>query len=423
MKPHATVLALGTALVVASPAARAQATPPAAPTSANTPTASATGFESAGVPAGASYAPRPLRVADGINVTPTLGVDYGVNDNVDLAPSSRKRRSNVLTVTPQVVANAAYKADRYSLGYKAELIRFQSSSRDNVDNQELAASALNVLDTRLSLTSRLSLQDRYDASGTTDRTNLTGVPDHWRGVNGAVLVRYGAPGARGRLEAELGAFDKKYLNNRATTADADNLSTNFAARFATRVAPKTTALVEYRHTRFDYKRDVQNLDGTEQRYLVGAEWEATALTTGQFKVGYLDKRYKQGRPGYRGLTWEGGVRWMPRTYSTVELTTGRSAADPTGTATDFVKSAFIGVSWTHQWSSYVNTRVSYAHNESDFVGTTRADKTDTLGLAVNYDFRRWVRLGAAYEYARRNSSDANFDYDRNLFSVFAEFGF
>ena len=424
MKHHATALALGSALCAAAPTAvLAQATPPAAPTSANTPTATATGFESGGVPAGATYAPRAVRVADGVNVTPTLGVSYGTNDNVDLSPSARARSSNVLTLTPRVVANTAYKADRYSVGYQGEIIRFQSSSRDNANNHELAATALNVLDTRLSVNSRLALLDRYDSVGTTDRTNISGTPDHWRGVNGAVLVRYGAPGARGRLEAELGAFDKRYQNNRATTADADNLSTNFAARFATRVAPKTTALVEYRHTRFDYKRDVQNLDGTEQRLLVGAEWEATALTSGSFKVGYLDKRYKAVRPGFGGLTWEGGLRWMPLTYSTVELTTGRSASDPTGNVTDYVKSAFIGARWTHQWSSYVSTRVAYTHNNSDYVGTTRADKTDTLGLEVNYDFRRWMRLGAAYEYSRRDSKDNNFDYDRNLFSLFAEVGF
>lgn len=425
MTPHAIALAATAALAAMPPLALAQtivAPATATPTRANTPTAAVTGFESGGVPASGLFSPKTLPVRDGIGLTPTLGVSFGHTDNVALAPDATARSSNIYTLTPKLMATTAYRADRYSLGYQGEIIRYPSSSRDNAENHEIAATAENVLDARLAVNTRLSYQNKMDAAGTTDRAAGAEL-DRWRGLNGAVLVRYGAPGARGKFEVELGAFDKKYQNNRATTQDADYGSTNLATRFGVRVAPKTTLLVEYRNTRFDYKRDVQNLDGTEQRYLVGAEWEATALTSGSFKIGYLDKEYKRGRNGFGGLTWEGGVSWKPLTYSTVDLTTGRSASDPTGNNGDYVKNGFIAANWTHQWSSFLSTRVSLAHNESDYVGTPRADKTDTLGLAVNYDFRRWVRLGASYEYSKRNSSTAAFDYDRNQFSLFAEFGF
>ncbi|GAP35631.1 capsular polysaccharide synthesis enzyme CpsB [Piscinibacter sakaiensis] len=375
------------------------------------------------MPNSGAYAPKALPIADGVALTPTLGVSLGHTDNVGLAPKAQAQRSGVITLTPKLLATTAYRASRYAVGYQGELIRYPSSSRDNANNHELAATAENVLDTRFAVNSRLSYQDKRDAAGTTDRAAGQEL-DHWRGLNGAVLARYGAPGAKGRLELELGAFDKKYVNNRTTTQDADYLSTNLAARFGVRVMPKTTVLVEYRNTRFDYKRNVQGLDGTEQRYLVGAEWEATALTSGSFKVGYLNKDYKSPtRTGFSGLTWEGGVSWKPLTYSTVDISTGRSATDPTGNNGDYIKSSFIATSWTHQWASYFSTRVSLVHNESDYVGTARQDKVDTLGFSANYDFRRWVRLGASYEYSKRSSTAASFDYDRNLFSLFGEFAF
>lgn len=424
MKQHTIAMAVSAALMSLASAAGAQTVaPPAAPTRANTPTAALTGFESSGLAGSGAYAPKAMPIADGVGLTPTLGVSFGHTDNVALAPKAAAKSSAVLTLTPKLVANTAYKADRYSVGYQGELIRYPSSSKDNANNHEIAATAENVLDTRFSVNSRLSYQDKRDAAGTTDRAAGAQL-DHWRGVNGAVLARYGAPGAKGKIEVEVGAFNKKYVNNRATTQDADYLSTNLATRFGVRVMPKTTLLLEYRNTRFDYKRNVQGLDGTEQRYLVGAEWEATALTSGNFKVGYLDKDYKAaGRKGFGGLTWEGGVSWKPLTYSTVDISTGRSAADPTGNNGDFVKNSFIATNWTHEWATYFSTRVSLVHSESDFAGTARQDKTDTLGVAANYDFRRWVRLGASYEYSKRNSTAPINDYDRNLFSVFGEFAF
>lgn len=426
MTPHAIAFAATTALAALPPLALAQtivAPATVTPTQANTPTASSTGFESGGVPASGLFIPKTLPVRDGVGLTPTLGVSYGHTDNVALAPSSAARSSSLYTLTPKLLATTAYRADRYSLGYQGEIVRYPSSKRDNAENHEIAATAENSLDTRLAVNTRLSYQSKMDGAGTTDRISTGNELDRWRGLSAAVVARYGAPGARGKLEVELGAFDKKYQNNRATTQDADYSSTNFATRFGVRVAPKTTLLLEYRNTRFDYKRDVQNLDNTEQRYLVGAEWEATALTSGSFKVGYLDKGYKRTRNGYGGLTWEGGVSWKPLTYSSVDLITGRSASDPTGNNGDYVKNSFVSANWTHRWSSFLSTRVSLAHSESDYVGTPRADKTDTLGLAVNYDFRRWVRLGGSYEYSKRSSSTPAFDYDRNQFSLFAEFGF
>jgi hypothetical protein len=418
-----TAIAVSAALMTLATAAGAQTvSSPAAPTGGNTPTAAVSDFERSGMPAGGAFAPNTIPVADGVRLTPTVGFSFGQNDNVTLVPKGAAKSSSVLTLTPRVVAAAAYRAARYSVGYQGELLRYPASTRDNADNHELSASADNILDARWAVSSRLSYQDRKDPAGITDRPRSNEL-DHWHGLKGAVSARYGAPGAKGRLEVEVGALSKKYTNNRNVTQDADYTSTNLATRFGVRVMPKTTLLVEYRNTRFDYKRDVQGLDGTEQRYLVGADWEATALTSGSVKVGYLVKDYKSNRPGFKGLTWEGGFRWRPLGYSTFDVTTGRSASDPTGNRADYLRNSFVAANWTHEWASHFSTRVSLSHNESDFAGTNRQDKIDSIGLAANYDLRRWVRLGASYEYSKRNSTDNLFDYDRNLFSVFGVIAF
>lgn len=389
----------------------------------STPTASASGFEAAGIPSSGNYAPASMRLMDGgVMLTPTLGVSGGYNDNVKLR-STNKTGSSFYALSPRLLATSAYRANRFSLGYQAEVIRFPSSSNDNVENQELAATGLHPLDTRVTLNWRAAYQDRYDAAGTTDRTSISGRPDHWRGKTAVVAGRYGATGAKGAIEGELGYFDKKYVNNRATTADADYNSVNAVGRFLMRVAPKTSALVEYRHTTIDYERNTQNLDNVEQRLLVGAQWEATAATSGTFKVGYLNKKYDAVRPTFNGLTWEGGIRWQPLTYSYVDLSTGRGASDPSGGGGNYIKSSFVQVAWVHNWSSYLATKVGGNYNQSDYDGIARKDKISGVSVGVSYDLRRQVRLGAEYQFSRRNSNVAAFDYDRNLYTLMAEFAF
>lgn len=396
--------------------------------SANTPTAtSGSGFQASGIPATGIYSPASLRVADGIAVTPTLGIFLGHNDNLNLN-ATNKRSSGYLTLNPRLVAETAYRENRYALGYQVEVVRYFESSRDNVENQELFASGDHVFGTRTRGNWRVALVDRYDPIGSTLRSSAVAgggrvEPDNWRAASIGGTGRFGAEGARGRAEVDLGYFKKEYQNNRASTAAADYDSVNFAGRLYARVAPNTELLGEVRNTRFDYDINVDNLDGRERRYLVGVQWRATAATSGNFKIGVLDKDFERVRPSYRGTTWEGGVSWKPRTYSTFDVSTGRAAADPSGSGTNFILSTFVNAAWTHDWRSFFSTRLTYAHAKEEYNGINRDDRTNTIGIGASYNIRRTARAGVGYEYTRRNSNLANFDYDRNVVYARLELGF
>ena len=407
------------ALGVATPPASAAVSPMV------NPGADPTGTEASGIPADGLYRPTAYRLGQsGVFVTPTLGVTIGYNDNLRIT-STNRISSNFLVLSPRLLAEAAYRADRYTLGYQADVIRYGSSSRDDIENQELAATGQNVFGTRTGVNWRASLSDRFDPIGSTQRSSGGAVttPDHWQGALLSGTGRYGAPGARGRVEVDLGYFKKEYQNNRATTAGADFDSLTFATRLYTRVAPNTELLTEYRATQFDYRLDSNNLDNTEQRLLVGAQWRATAKTSGIFKVGYLNKHFDRVRPSYSGGTWEGGVRWEPRTYSFVEVSTGRTASDPSGTGTNFILSSFVSGAWTHRWRSFFSTRVNFLHIEDDYNGASRRDRTNTLGISAAYDVRRNVRASLALEHTKRDSSISVFDYTRNLATARVELAF
>ena len=424
-----TSLALACAALVAAVATSAQAQYKSAidgkgSYSATTPTASSSGFEAAGVPSSGKYEPAALRVGDGnLAVTPTVGVSFGHNDNMSRTNVNR-RSSGFIVLTPSIYASSQLGSNKYSLGYQGEFTTYQSSTRDNTKNHEVAASGEHDLDTRFALNWRASFLDRFDPAGSTDRAaGASGEPDHWKASNWALVARYGAKSAPGRIFLEVGEYDKEYKNNRASTAASDYKSTNSSLRFVGRMTGKTNFTAEYRLSKFNYALDTSGLDNYERRALVGLEWEATAATSGSFKVGNLRKNYSSARRDFSGATYEGGLRWAPLTYSRVDLSVGRSASDPTGSTAGYLLSTYGSAKWTHDWRSYFSTRVTLGQNKAKYVGDVRKDTTYDYGIGVDYVLTRNARLSADLQRSTRNSNSDSLDYDLNLVSTKLELAF
>jgi hypothetical protein len=130
----------------------------------------------------------------------------------------------------------------------------------------------------------------------------------------------------------------------------------------------------------------------------------------------MNKKFNAaGRQDISDSSWELGMRWSPLTYSVFDIVSSKYTTESTGIG-DATVSKNFGVTWSHAWSSRLRTQALAGFRNDDFVGAgvTRNDYTSTFGIKVDYDFRRWLRLGAAYTYTNRNSNDNVEDYKRNL---------
>jgi len=63
--------------------------------------------------------------------------------------------------------------------------------------------------------------------------------------------------------------------------------------------------------------------------------------------------------------------------------------------------------------------ITYSEDSFDQVTTGREDEYLNIGLAVNYNMRRWLEISGSYRYDERDSTIGLFDYDRNLFELTA----
>ena len=351
-----------------------------------------------------------------ITAYPSFGLALKHDDN--LYQTRTNRTSDTATVlTPAVRFEAKQAANTYSVTLGSTLGRYNTRSADNYTNYNINALADLDLSARLRAAIKADYVDAQDARGSTNNA-ISAEPDRYRQTYLGGIASYGARGAQGRIDLELGQRMRRYYNNRATTFAGDQDTGDIGATFFWRIAPKTSLLLQAKHSNIDYM-GVASLNSTENRLLAGVTWEATAKTTGTFKLGMVRKSFSDSaRASSSQPSWEGGIKWSPRTYSQVDFNLSKMPAETTGGQGNFIDKTTTGAVWTHTWTSQFATAASASFITDNYKGISRQDDTQNYGLKATYIMRRWLSFGADYTYTIRDSGDSAFDFKRNTMMLF-----
>ncbi|MBL8516641.1 MAG: outer membrane beta-barrel protein [Betaproteobacteria bacterium] len=367
-------------------------------------------------------APKGMSLGDGITLFPTAKLGFGRDDNLFLA-NTNKKSSDLISLEAGALVEARRQNQIFTLGLDARSANYNDSSADNYRDYSLRGGA----DLQFSARSGLRLGAVYDRGhdprGSTDR-GVAERPDVYRDNTVDALYAFGGNEARGRFELAASSANKRYRNNRATTAAADRDTDRLRGTFFMRVAPKTSVLFEVQQSNLDYVTSGSTLDSEEKRYYGGITWEATAATSGTIKLGRQKKEFEAGsRTSNSSSSWEIGVEWKPMSYAKVDLFSNKSFGESSGVG-DLIINKRTGATWTHNWNSRIATEARYVFAQDDFVGAgaSRKDETDTFGIKLTYKLGRMLELGADFTRSDRDSNQANFVYKRNqvMFTVGAK---
>ena len=357
--------------------------------------------------AGSGFKLGPLRVS------PTAALTLAHDSNVIIS-SDQEIDSFVTRFSPGVRVEAGSEINLLSATLQSEFGRYQSSTVDNYTDHSLALQwSWNPL-VRHALILDATWSRHHDARGTAGREGelalLPFAPDEYDERALGARYRFGAPGARGRLEFSAGTNDIEYRNNRALTIFRDRNDRKLAAGFYWRVAPKTSALVTVDQVDADY--DVSTLDSRERHYYVGVELDATARTSGSVLIGRAQKDFDDpARRDYSGASWRAGVRYKLRSYSILELTTGRDTDETNGFG-DFILRRDVTLGWMHQWSSRFTSQVDVGIAHDEHRPSLRTDDSLYYGLSGQYRVAPWLSLGAGYRVSDRDSDISELNYQR-----------
>jgi len=352
-----------------------------------------------------------------VTVHPSVRMETRHDDNIYLSPTNRTA-DQMLVLTPALRLESRQGANTFALRMSTSIGRYQNNTADNYTTYNLNGMADFDLGTRLRANLSGDYLDGEDPRGSTNNV-VSSTPDRYRQTQGRGIFSYGARGAQGRIDFELGQLRRAYYNNRATTAGSDRTVDDVGATFHWRLGPKTSLQFQGKHSRIAYDLSTSTLGSVENALLAGATWEATAKTRGTFRIGVVKKDFDDSaRASSSSISWTGDVTWSPLTYSHVNLTYNRAPAETTGGVGDFIVRSLPTVKWTHEWNSRFTTAATASYATDAYQGVARTDNTQNYGFNASYKMRRWLSLGGDYAHGVRNSSDSNFSYQRNVFMLF-----
>ena len=346
---------------------------------------------------------------DGLEVTPTLEVAGTYDDNY--LATDAEESSWITSITPSVNVRIYGQKALYQINYALNHQIFEASGAVNLTNHYLNASADYNFDSRNNLT----VQAGYNKTESSAAALTQGQLNSFSTANLGASYVYGGETATGNIE--LGANYVSTRSDNGVNLDQERDTASATAAFVYRATDKTRLVAEVRGSQIDYVETGSLRDSTNIAYLAGARWDATAKTTGSAKFGIETKDFTDSSVKDTDLsTWEVSVDWAPLSYSVVSLTTSQRIDEGSYNST-YTDSRNNEIRWTHDWGRGYSSNVSFLNSEKDYATANRKDTINAYGVGLKYEMRRWMDIAFDYQASNQDSTDANFDYDRNVFKL------
>jgi hypothetical protein len=349
---------------------------------------------------------------------PSLSYITGHDDNI-LATETDKKSSWITRINPNIALQAETENMQVRINYAIEKGILHSSSQDNYLDHNLTTTANIIGNSRNRIDLEASIIKGHEARGDENggATSITSAPLEFDLNSAKGTYTFGGKEAKGRVLFNAGYQDKKFTNFRSITDTRDYDQSDIGMVFKYKITAKTSAVATVTRSKIDY--DQSNKDSTKQRYLLGASWEATAKTTGSIDIGWSDKDFKDpSLSDVDGGTWNADITWSPKTYSTINFSTGQDFGEST-TADAYIDATNYAVNWDHYWKDDLKSVVSYTTSIDDFGNSDRKDTTNTFVLGLNHELKRWLNFGVGYTHTDSDSNLAGSSFKKNtlLFTV------
>lgn len=391
----------------------------------------------------------------------SVNSQFAYDDNL-LRQQTEKIGSRMWEFNPRARYQLQLGGGTYYINYDLNHLNYLDSSQDTVTNHALTFG----IEEKLNSSNKFSVDGNYNRSfegrgvGTNEAANALELekPTLIQVTDISAKYQLGQDGRGARIIASVG---RRFNNRNSPLIINDSRDTEedfYSLQMNYRVASRTDLVAELRHHEVSYPRTpVGNdgravpLDSAENQYLIGAELEATAKTTGKLRVGTSSREFKwkgaQWRDADTGqnppveqtaapatvaanafqpsdsgntLFWEFAAVWSPRSYSRFELSTRTSTHESLGVGS-YVRSKDLGFIWTHQWNNRMRTRLDFTIGTDEYQDTSRVDDRESYNVRMEYDFSKQLNLGFGYTRQTLESTFARADFSKSIYYIFANY--
>ncbi len=357
----------------------------------------------------------------GPGLYPALTLGYGYDDNI-FRTEKNQLDDFIYQATPSITLFSLFGKHRFEANYFVDIYRFQKKTSADYEDQFLDGK----LDLSLTRKLKAELEAAYanshelrGASGT--RIEQAREPDAWWADRYSAKVKYGRRKMKYQLALTGELYRRKYTNNFQESRSRDR--SRIIGQFFWNNTAKTQTFFEAQYTNYDYYDQTApiNLTSVDQRYLVGVIWDATAKSTGEFKVGYLSKNMADpSLPDFGGWSAWSEFTYLPQKQTTLTFNLARGTKESSFRFASYYDSYEAGVSLNHDLTRRLTFDAELRYQNDIYEMIDNSDRTDTYtngGAGLNYEVLRWLDVGLEYVYRSRDSTYPGIDYESNAIMI------
>ncbi|WP_339726349.1 outer membrane beta-barrel protein [uncultured Paraglaciecola sp.] len=358
-----------------------------------------------------------------VGLTPM--VDLSVHQDSNIYRTSAEVDGTIIQVAPEFAYATQYGKHDFQALYKGNYAKYQDNNNLDYFEHEMFAKAKLDLSHKFASDLGFGYQDSIEQPGSTNALSQQLDELNQRTTKGiSASLFYGTKQSTGQLVGKYAYKQLEYTNNGQAFRDYN--SDTVTGTFFYRVAPKTRLLLEASAAQLGYQ-NTQFVDNSSRQtsYLAGVEWNATAITSSTFKIGYQDVDYDvENLADLSGLSYFLDMVWKPNTYSILKIGASRAARESAEQSLGGYISSEYDINLAHEFTSNTQFSIGYRYTDFDYNNNqSRKDELKNLTAKLSYQSKYWLQLYIEYENSKRDSELEFYNYDASIVTLGANASF
>lgn len=349
---------------------------------------------------------------------PSLIIEQLYTDNLTYSETDRISTWGTL-LSPSIELGLQKSSKTATLNYQVHRAEYFGTSSDDFLNHQIQGKLKFQASQRTNMQFFALYGKKHEERGTgysIGSANKLSQNDRFREYHTGTVINYGSPQSIGRIEFKLNAHAAR-LDNRDSAAQFANQN-NFhgSLAFFYKFKTNTSLFIEANSTKnkFTLLSGKNSLNNLDTRVYAGTSWDATALTTGTFKLGLSHKDFSNKEKGSAsGFVWDLGVRWHPIQTTWFDVAT-QSLTEETAGNGDYVETTKISSTVTHQWQQLIQTSLNIGAVKNTYQPTDQEQGTWHIQAEFNYQIHHRIKIGASITHEERLSTKSGHDFQRNI---------
>ena len=344
------------------------------------------------------------------NVYQVSGTERGTNPNTG-RPIGDKESDIVNIYTPALRLELPLsggglipgKDHELSLDWHGDFKNYRDHADQNQQNQYFTASGI----LKFNRGFEINLEDVYTdtespAGNETDKihpiktnrgTIKINMPDYFR-----------------KFDAEIGYSNYQHEYDERALRRANRFEHKFTVRIPYKLTPKIKIFPEYSYGIIEYdsqsaQSDPQS-DSHSNEIYAGAEWQATAKTTGIIKLGFVDQSYDNRETSdIRTFVAEIGIRADLTRRMQLDVNAGRGVlqSEFTASSNSFERS-FGNFNISRDVWKNLSASLNGSYEKQVYHNSKRKDDVYGFGLSARYKIKEWSSADLSYSNRDRHSN-------------------